>query len=195
MFAENVIERFMKSDAGQKFTAKEAKEIQLKRSEHVRWIAELKIEQAKVLPPLREKATGQFKRVVDLEKKLRKAELECNAARQETMGRSNAFTNKIANHEQYLRETYSPLIDEFQKEMSGLYEQARNLKPDILSSEKFMDGSAKVETNLEAQRDCRTAINAAIDEAESLKMLATDDVPAELNKIRATVRKSTEGFL
>ena len=192
---ETFAQKLMDGPIGEQFKKQEAKDNLAERKQATKAI---KDEERALLAAL----PGLDKEIAAREKEYNEAKVFMENAlgklRQANYERRNfvfSHDQKKHKHEFALRSSYDPAIDKFTRELGELHDVARKLKPDVSVLEQYRDGHCDIETNLKEQQACRAAIGQAIEKVQEMKLQAVDDVPAELDKIRGTVRKVVAGYL
>ncbi len=189
---ENVFDYFLKSDQGKLLVKQRDEELLAKRQESVAAIEKIKGEQLKEMAKLNTSADEAFNKVERARNALKKAEREHAEAVRIKRSKANQYELEIGNRERYLKKSADPMIDGFILELRDKAERLRF--QEIQVSERpgkrnpiTMQREKEVFSNIEQVKETLSAIREAIGKAESLKLMAVDNVEEELEAIRKSI--------
>ena len=197
----NQIEQLLlRTESGRELIA--ARQRQDERVRLAKEIAALREEEARELPPLKHAQEQAWRAVLEAHKNYK--DLEAKARGQESAYAATAarLAHWISRNEGALRRSASPMIDEFITRCRRAMAEVRNtfqsltLPPDMrgLESGKPIMQTTSNAADIEL---AVAALEAAIQEAESLQLLALsdDEVATRLQQLAATLPANTEPYV
>jgi len=189
---QNLLQKIMKSEIGQKILGKEKLDTLKKRKGAVEAINQLKSESGLIVPPLRKECGKELEKVRECEKKLEAAKMRHGEAYRKMYGESHSFNTAISKHEVLLRKTYDPAVDKFLEEMNSLMVHCREAGPELLKREQVRDSNSlalSYQETFDTQRhkDTLGKVEKIYEQADAMKLEAVEDVPAKLNELRESI--------
>ena len=196
--AETVSDWLADTPMGRKLIAEKDAKALAERQGHVAEIERIRAEQAEARPPLAKAIAASVRERAKAQAALAKTEAAEVAARGAIHNAAHRTGHAIHMHEIALRQTADPAIDDFIREMRDLGQEARKMRATTregiagyspMSNRPVMRTTHSSYPSILARME---AVRAAIESAESLKVVAVSDVPAAIEEIRQSIPDGLE---